>query len=96
MHTRRIMRPTLADLWRHLQATLEGLGIEDAPALARALAVSGLTGRPAMALGVRVKRSGDVFTITSPKTLMIRTSSPIRHGVWGRTARRRTRVPAGC
>jgi hypothetical protein len=96
MKTRRITRPTLADLWRHLLATLEGLGAEDAPTLARSLAVSGLVGRHAMALGIRVERSGEVFTITSPEPLMIRTSSGNRHGVRGRTARRRTRVPAGC
>jgi hypothetical protein len=96
MKTRRITRPTLADLWRLLLATLEQIGAEDAPALARSLAVSGLVGRPAVALGVRVERSGEVFTITSPEPLVIRTSSTIRHGIRGRTARRRTRVPAGC
>ena len=74
MKTRRITRPTLADLWRHLLATLEGLGAEDVPALARSLAVSGLVGRPAVALGVRVERSGEVFTITSPEPSMIRTA----------------------
>jgi hypothetical protein len=54
MHTRRITRPTLAELWRQLLATLEGLGVEDAPAVARSLAVSGLVSRAAGARGVRV------------------------------------------
>src|SRR3954471_4269675 len=76
MKTRRITRPTLADLWRHLLATLECLGAEDAPAMARSLAVSGLVGRPASAMGVRIRRSGEVVTITSVgPSASVRTSS---------------------
>jgi hypothetical protein len=96
MKTRRITRPTLADLWRHLLATLECLGAEDAPALARSLAVSGLVGRPAVAHGVRVERSGEVVTIASTEPSEIPIMSGHRHGVGSRTARRRVRVPAGC
>jgi hypothetical protein len=96
MKTRRITRPTLAVLWRHLLATLEGLGAEDAPALARSLAVSGLVGRPSGAMGVRVVRSGEVVTITSTESSMEGRTTGNRHGVRGRTARRRSRVPAGC
>ena len=96
MNTRRITRPTLADLWRHLMETLEGLGVEDAPALARSLAVSGLVGQPAVAMGVRVERSGEVYTITSPEPSQIRIMPGRRLGVRGRRSRRRARVPAGC
>ena len=96
MKTRRITRPTLADLWRHLLATLECLGAEDAPALARSLAVSGFVGRPAGAMGVRVERSGEVVFITSTGPSMGGRKTGNRHGVRGWTARRRSRVPAGC
>jgi hypothetical protein len=60
-----LTRPTLAELWRVLLTLLESLGAEDAPGLARSLAVAGLIGRPAQALGVRVKRLGRGFLITS-------------------------------
>ena len=38
--TTRNLRPTLADLWRDHLLVLEGLGVEDAPALARSLAIA--------------------------------------------------------
>jgi hypothetical protein len=63
LETRRT-RPTLDELWRLLLATLEGLGAGDAPALARSLAVAGLTGRPAESKGVRVERHGEVVLVT--------------------------------
>ena len=56
--TTRITRPTLAELWRVVLARLEREGIEDAPALARSMAVAALTGRVAEARGLRVKRRG--------------------------------------
>ena len=96
MKTRRITRPTLADLWRHLLATLECLGAEDAPAMARSLAVSGLVGRPAGALGVRVERSGEVVTITSSGASFNARMSGGHHGVRVRTDHRRSKIPAGC
>jgi hypothetical protein len=96
MKTRRITRPTLAELWRHLQATLEGLGVEDAPALARSLAISGLVGQSSGAMGVRVERSGEVFTITSPDPSPTRRTPRIVPFVRGRKARRRARVLTGC
>jgi hypothetical protein len=96
MKTRRITRPTLAELWRHLQATLEGLGVEDAPALARSPAISGLLGRSSGAMGVRVERSGEVFTITSLDPSPIRRIPRIVPCVRGRMARRRARVLTGC
>jgi hypothetical protein len=60
----RITHPTLAELWRVLLATLEDRGAEGAPALARKLAVSALTGRPAEAKGLRVERRGDALVVT--------------------------------
>jgi len=63
LETRRT-RPTLDELWRLLLATLEGVGARDAPALARSLAVAGLTGRPAESRGVRVERHGEVVLVT--------------------------------
>jgi hypothetical protein len=96
MKTRRITRPTLADLWRHLLATLECLGVEDAPDMARSLAVSGLVGRQAEAKGVRVERSGEVVTISSTGPSMNGRTPANRHGVRERAARRRSKVPAGC
>jgi hypothetical protein len=57
-------RPTLDELWRLLLTTLEGLGAGDAPALARSLAIAGLTGRPAESEGVRVERHGEVVLVT--------------------------------
>ncbi len=96
MQTRRITRPTMADLWRHLLATLEGLGVEDAPALARSLAVSGLTGRPAEAMGVRVRRSGEVVIITSTGTSLSARTSVSRENDRGRPSRRRLQNPVEC
>jgi len=61
-----IKHPTLAELWRILLARLESVGAQDAPALARSLAISALIGRPAEALGVRIKRRGQEILITSP------------------------------
>jgi hypothetical protein len=55
----RITRPTLAELWRVLLASLEGRGVEDAPGIARALAIAAFTGRPAEARGVRVEARGE-------------------------------------
>jgi hypothetical protein len=76
---------------------MEGLRVEDAPALARSLAVSGLTGRPADAMGVRVRRSGGVVTIASPEpSTQIRIMPDHRHGDRGRMSRLRARVRAGC
>ena len=96
MRTRRITRPTLANLWRQILATLEGLGASDAPALARSLAVSGLMGRPASALGVRVDRQGELYTITSPEPDPDPSTRCQRDGFRVRcSARRRVRVPAG-
>lgn len=96
MNTRRFTRPTLADLWRDLLATLEGPGAEDAAALARSLAISGLVGRPAAAMGVRVRRSGEVVTIESDgPSVGLRKSGNRPDGV-GRTPRRRSKVPVVC
>src|SRR3954447_8844177 len=95
MTTRKITRPTLADLWRHLLATLECLGAEDAPAMARSLAVSGLVGRPASAMGVRIRRSGEVVTITTDGPSASARTSSNRHEDGGRASRRRSKVPMG-
>ena len=96
MTTRRITRPTLADLWRHLLATLECLGADDAPAMARSLAVSGLVGRPATAMGVRVRRSGEVVTITSnrPSASTGLRATAMRMGAGQAVAGRRSRSDA--
>ena len=67
METRRT-RPTLDELWRLLLMTLEGVGAGDAPALARSLAVAGLTGRPAESKGVRVERHGEEMLVTVTAT----------------------------
>jgi hypothetical protein len=96
MRTRRITRPTLANLWRQLLAILEGLGASDAPALARSMAVSGLMGRSASTLGVRLDRQGDVYTITTPEPDPIFLDRRPRDGFRRRSsARRRVRVLAG-
>ena len=58
-----INRPTLAELWRVLLMILECLEAEDAPGVARTLAVAGLTGRPAQAHGVCVERKGEVVLV---------------------------------
>ncbi|WP_152054385.1 hypothetical protein [Tautonia marina] len=59
----RITRPTLAQLWRVLLTILECLEVEDAPGVARELAVAGLTGRPEQAHGVAVERRGEVVLV---------------------------------
>ena len=96
MRTGKLKRPTLADLWRHLLEILEGLGAENAPALARSLAISGLMGQPAVAFAVRVERSGEVFTITSPRPSATRRTPEGRPGVRGTAVRLRRRLPVGC
>ncbi|QDV35594.1 hypothetical protein [Tautonia plasticadhaerens] len=58
-----INKPTLAELWRVLSTILECLGVEDAPAVARGLAVAALMGRTAEAHGVCVERKGEVVLV---------------------------------
>ena len=63
----RITRPTLAELWRVLATCLEKVAeANEAPALARSLAIAGLLGRPARALGVGVEKRGDDYVVTCP------------------------------
>jgi hypothetical protein len=82
----RLTRPTLAELWRVLLAELERLGVADAPAVARTLAVSALTGRPAGTLGVRVVRHDEDALLNGPG---------VRKGAGGQIhSRRRRRVLA--
>jgi hypothetical protein len=89
----RITRPTLPELWRVLLAFMEALGAEDAPALARSLAVAGLTGRPAEAMGVRVEPRGQDVLIVARERSHGRRTSDVRHVVAGRArARRRCRT----
>jgi hypothetical protein len=74
----RITRPTLAELWRVLLALLEGPGSDDAPSLARSLAIAGLIGRPAAARGVRVERRGEEIVISTFDPAPAPTPSPSR------------------
>jgi hypothetical protein len=85
----RFTRPTLDELWRVLLATLEGLGVVAAPSLARSLAIAGLTGRPAEAMGVRVERRGEEVLVSGPDLAMA-SIRPV--GPQGETGR----VPSRC
>jgi hypothetical protein len=63
----RIIRPTLAELWRVLLAPLEAVARDaDPPSLARSMAVAGLIGRPALAFGVGIERRGTDFVLITP------------------------------
>jgi hypothetical protein len=64
--TSRITRPTLANLWRVLLTLLENQGAEDAPGLARSLAIAALSGRSAEAWSVRVEPRCGYVLINAP------------------------------
>jgi hypothetical protein len=57
----------LAQLWRLLLVSLESLvGTDQAPALARTLAIAGLTGHSARAGGLEIHRLGEDVVVTGP------------------------------